>query len=324
MQRLLDELVALRGYKPKILVVDDQPLNIRLVHELFKDDCDVIMATSGEQALLKCEAQNPDLVLLDVMMPEMSGHEVCRKLKANGRTANIPVIFLTAQDDEDDQTFGFELGAVDFISKPISGPMIRARVRSHLALKLQSELFQSIALTDGLTGIANRRRFDESFQRDWAQCARTGQRVSLLMIDVDHFKRYNDHYGHQQGDECLQRVAKGIKSLFKRPYDLVARYGGEEFVCLLPNTDLQGAAALAQQVLQAIRDLNIEHADSETAQSVTVSIGVATKTATNAFTSSGLIGAADEQLYYSKRQGRDRWTAVDLDTPEQVSSSMKS
>ncbi|WP_440093560.1 diguanylate cyclase [Pseudomonas syringae] len=314
MMSLLDELITLRGYRPKILVVDDQPLNIRLIHEVFKSDYDVIMATDGLQAIQKCETQNPDLVLLDVMMPGISGHEVCRKLKASNQTRDIPVIFLTAQDEESEEALGFDLGAVDFIVKPIRSSLIRARVKSHLTLKLQSDLFKSIAMTDGLTGIANRRQFDERLQRDWLQCVRSSEHLSVLIVDVDHFKLYNDHYGHQQGDLCLQQVARAIKAVMKRPYDLAARYGGEEFACLLPGTQIEGAVNVATQVLEKVRELNLEHARSDISQHITVSIGVATQLARVGESVSALVRAADEKLYASKRQGRDRFTAVELDS----------
>lgn len=308
----LDALVAKRGYRPKILVVDDQPLNIRIIYELFKDEYDVYMAVSGEQATAQCELHLPDLVMLDVIMPDMDGYEVCRRLKENISTRQIPVIFVTAQHHEADEVHGFSLGAVDFISKPVNTLLIRARVKTHLALKLHSDLMGSIALLDGLTGIANRRRFEEELQLDWLQCARVSKTLSILMIDIDHFKDFNDHYGHQSGDDCLRKVAVAIKSIFLRPHDLVARYGGEEFACLLPDTDHNGAQHLASQVVDVVRGLQIEHAKSTTAQVVTVSVGVATQRARHEALVSELVLAADKQLYEAKRSGRGRFCAQEL------------
>ncbi|MBA2926726.1 diguanylate cyclase [Pseudomonas sp. P7] len=310
MKALLNELITNRGFRPKILVVDDQPVNIRLINELLKGEYDIIMATEGKQALLKCQTQNPDLILLDVLMPGMSGHEVCRILKADEQTHNIPIIFLTSQNDEVDEALGFELGAVDFITKPIRSTVISARVIAHLALKLQSDLLKTIGLTDGLTNVDNRRRFDENLQRDWLQCARHGQSISLLMIDIDHFKLYNDHYGHQQGDECLRAVANVIKKALRRPYDSVARYGGEEFACILPNTDAAGALKVAQGVLQEVRGLGIQHINSSTREIVTVSIGVGTKIPTIDTSADELLRAADKELYKSKQFGRDRLSSI--------------
>lgn len=313
MKALLDQLVANRGFKPKILVVDDQPVNIRLINELLKVDYDIIMATEGKQALIKCQTQNPDLILLDVLMPGMSGHDICRSLKANDDTRNIPVIFLTSQDEEADEALGFELGAVDFITKPIRSTVISARVRAHLALKLQSDFLKTIGLTDGLTGIDNRRMFDENLRRDWLQCARLGQSISLLMIDIDHFKLYNDYYGHQQGDTCLRAVAEAIKKSIRRPYDSVARYGGEEFACILQNTDATGALKVAQGVLEEVRALGFEHINSTTREIVTVSIGVGTTIPTAGALADELLKAADNELYNSKKTGRDRLSSILLD-----------
>jgi diguanylate cyclase (GGDEF)-like protein len=312
MQKFLEDLIENRGTRPRILVVDDQIINIHIVHELFKDEYDVIMAINGEQAIIQCESQNPDIILLDVVMDGMSGHEVCRQLKAKSITQSIPIIFLTSQHNEEDEALGFELGAVDFITKPINKTVVRARIRTHLTLKLQTDWLKSIALIDGLTGVANRRRYDEYLQTQWSQCARDNQPLSILMIDVDYFKRYNDCYGHQKGDEALQQIAQKINSVLRRPSDLVARYGGEEFVCLLPNTNAVGAKKIADQVLNAIRDLNIEHILSGVEDRVTVSIGVSTQIAAANFSAIELNQAADKQLYESKKLGRARVTAIEL------------
>lgn len=313
MNALLNELVTRRGFRPKILVVDDQPVNIRLINELLKGEYDIIMATEGKQAILKCQTQNPDLILLDVLMPGMSGHDICLSLKADEQTKNIPVIFLTSKDEEADEAQGFELGAVDFITKPIRSTVISARVKAHLTLKLQSDLLKTIGFTDGLTGIDNRRMFDENLQRDWLQCARHRQYISVLMIDIDHFKLYNDHYGHQQGDECLRVVANAISKGLRRPYDSLARYGGEEFVCVLPNTDATGALKVAQGVLEQVRALGIEHINSSTRKIVTVSIGVGTTIPAAGALADELVKAADKELYNSKKTGRDRLSSILLD-----------
>lgn len=306
MNPVLRNLSALRGYRPRILVADDQPLNIRLVHLLFKDDCDVFMATNGLQVLAQCQSTLPDLILLDVVMPEMDGHEAIVQLKHNPDTADIPVIFLTSRNAEADEVKGFELGAVDFISKPINETILRARVNTHLLLKLQADFLRSVAMVDGLTGLANRRKFEEDLRRDWLQCARNRQDLSLLMIDVDHFKRYNDHYGHQQGDACLRDVAQTIKHCLKRPGDLSARYGGEEFVCMLPNTSSHGAMTVAQHISDAVRALHIPHACSDAAQTVTLSIGVACTQPHHTSAPASLLQLADKQLYLAKGQGRNR------------------
>nr|WP_237881477.1 diguanylate cyclase [Pseudomonas sp. PGPR40] len=292
--------------RPKLLIVDDQPTNIRVLHELFREDCDVFMATSGEQAISVCQAQLPDLILLDVVMEGMDGHEVCRRLKVDPATQGIPIIFITAQQQESDEVLGLELGAVDFISKPINPTIVRARVRTHLTLKLQSDLLRSMALMDGLTGVANRRKFDEDILVDWRQCFREQKPISLILVDVDYFKRYNDRYGHQAGDGCLKSVARVLSEAVRRPYDLVARYGGEEFACVLPNTALSGAVDIAEKMQERVQALGIEHSASDVDRVMTISLGVATLTPTGELGFEALIEAADKQLYEAKNAGRAR------------------
>ncbi len=292
--------------RPKLLIVDDQPINIRVLHELFREDCDVFMATSGEQAISVCQAQLPDLILLDVVMEGMDGHEVCRRLKVDPMTQDIPIIFITAQQQESDEVLGLELGAVDFISKPINTTIVRARVRTHLTLKLQSDLLRSMALIDGLTGVANRRKFNEDILADWRLCFREQKPLSLILVDVDYFKRYNDRYGHQAGDDCLKSVAQTLSATVRRPYDLVARYGGEEFACVLPNTFLSGAVEIAERMQERVRTLGIEHSASDVDRVLTISLGVATLTPTGELGFETLIEAADKQLYEAKNAGRAR------------------
>lgn len=292
--------------RPKLLIVDDQPTNIRVLHELFREDCDVFMATSGEQAISVCQTQLPDLILLDVIMEGMDGHEVCRRLKVDPATQAIPIIFITAQQQESDEVLGLELGAVDFISKPINPTIVRARVRTHLTLKLQNDLLRSMALMDGLTGVANRRKFDEDILAAWRLCFREQKPLSLIMVDVDYFKRYNDRYGHQAGDGCLKSVAQALSETVRRPYDLVARYGGEEFACVLPNTVLSGAVEIAERMQERVRTMGIEHSASDVNRVVTISLGVATLTPTRDLEFQALIEAADKQLYEAKKAGRAR------------------
>jgi len=227
--------------RPRLLVVDDQPANIQVLYQILSSDYQVFMATSGAQALALCAARQPDLVLLDLIMPDMDGYQVCQRLKEDAVTRDIPVIFITAQTDESAEEMGFDLGAVDFISKPINPRIVKARVKTHLMLKAQSDLLRSWAYLDGLTGVHNRRFFDERVNAEMGRAIRNQTPLSLVMLDVDFFKRFNDHYGHQAGDDCLRRVAGTLKNSLMRGGDHVARYGGEEFVCLLPDTDFAGA-----------------------------------------------------------------------------------
>ena len=302
METWLDERLG----RPKLLLVDDQPMNIRVLHQLFRYDCDVHMATGGEQAIEVCKALLPDLILLDVVMEGMDGHEVCRRLKADPLTQDIPIIFLSANGEEDDEAIGLELGAVDYIGKPFNPMIVRARVKTHLTLKRQGDYLRSMAMLDGLTGVANRRKLEARLEAAWSQACRDNGPLSLIMIDVDYFKKYNDHYGHQSGDQCLRRLAMALAATLNRPYDLLARYGGEEFACLLPDTDLAGAERVAQKMLAAVAELRIEHLASDVGPQVSLSLGIATVRVSARLTPQELLRCADEQLYLAKAGGRAR------------------
>ena len=298
--------------KPRLLIVDDQPVNIRILHELFRHECHVLMATSGEQAIEVSRRELPDLILLDVVMDTMDGHEVCERLKADALTQEIPIIFLTGQSGGAEEARCFELGAVDFISKPIQPPVVRARVKTHLALKLQTDLLRSLVLLDGLTGVANRRKFDADLAQSWRHCQRIAAPFSLVLFDVDYFKRYNDRYGHQAGDQCLQRIAQYLQQVPNRPHDLVARYGGEEFACILPMTALDDARRMAEEMLRCIRELRIENCASDIDSVITLSAGLATIIPNAKNNSADLLAAADQQLYASKAAGRARVSAMEV------------
>ena len=292
--------------RPRLLVVDDQPINIQTLYQIFHADHEVFMATSGEQALAFCRGNPlPDLILLDVVMPGLDGLAVCQQLKADPVLANIPVIFVTACMDPADETRALEAGGVDFITKPVNPMVVRARVKTHLTLKAQEDFLRSLVFIDGLTGVANRRRFDEALLSEWRQCQRAGTPLALLMIDIDHFKRYNDHYGHPTGDACLQQVAAVLKAAMQRACDLVARYGGEEFVCLLPGCDQAPALAKAQALQAALAAQGIAHEASPTAAWVTLSIGVAVAQPQAGGSPAALVAAADAALYSAKHRGRN-------------------
>jgi len=298
--------------RAKILLVDDQPLNIQVLYQAFAADHELCMATSGAQALQVCASQQPDLILLDIEMPGMDGFEVCRRLKADPASRDIPVIFVTAHIGDEAQMRGLDLGAVDFISKPINVKIVRARVNIHLTLKAQADLLRRWAYIDGLTGVHNRRYFDERLSREWDRAVRSNSSLSVLMLDVDFFKRYNDHYGHQVGDDCLRRVANALENGLKRPADLLARYGGEEFVCLLPDTDLSGAQQVADELGARVTGLQIEHADSTVAAFVSLSVGVCCKPAGVQGSAVELLGQADAQLYLAKQRGRKQSCAAQM------------
>ncbi len=302
----------LLGRRPRLLLVDDQPINIQVLHQVFAADCQVLMATSGAQALQLCREQLPDLLLLDVQMPEMDGYELCRRLKADELLRDMPVIFVTAHQEAEAETRGLECGAVDFITKPFNPAVVRARVRTHLTLKLQSDLLRQLAFVDGLTGLHNRRFFDERLEAEFQRALRNASSLALLMIDVDFFKRYNDHYGHLAGDDALRGVAVALRGALKRPGDLLCRYGGEEFAVLLPETEMEGALRVAEALEVAVRGLRCPHAGSEAAEVVTISLGLVCGVPGARHSVATMLQEADRQLYQAKAQGRARVSASAL------------
>ncbi len=298
--------------RARLLMVDDQPTNIQVLYQALAADHQVFIATTGEQALALCASKHPDLVLLDIEMPGMDGYEVCARLKADAATRDIPVIFVTAHSDEAAETRGLDTGAVDFISKPINPKVVRARVKTHLTLKAQSDLLRQWVYTDGLTGVCNRRYFDERLADEWGRAQRNDTPLSVILIDIDFFKRYNDRFGHQAGDECLRRVAVTLKAGLQRAGDLVARYGGEEFACLLPRTPLEGGLHLARLLGQSLFDQHLVHPDSSIAPVVTASLGVSCIPGKGAVTADELLRSADAQLYRAKSLGRNQTCGVSL------------
>ncbi|MDY0106094.1 MAG: diguanylate cyclase, partial [Giesbergeria sp.] len=263
--------------RASILVVDDSPENLQIISAALKAHYQVKVAINGERALaLATATEPPDLILLDVMMPGMDGYEVCCRLKSNPTTARIPVLFVSSRDEEEDEARGLALGAIDYIVKPIRPSIVQARVRNHIDLKRSRDLLERLTTQDHLTGISNRRRFDDFLAVEWRRAAREQAYISLVSIDIDHFKAYNDHYGHPQGDQCLIRVAQALAASATRPTDLVARCGGEEFAAVLPGTDSAGATRLAEQMRTKVLAQGLEHAQSATHGNVTISLGVAT------------------------------------------------
>ena len=290
---------------PSILIVDDDPKNIRLLASLFEDDYDILFATDGKKALEIALHEKPDLILLDVMMPEMDGYQVCKTLKNDALTTEIPIIFITANSSVNEEIHGLEIGASDYISKPFCPAIVKIRVRNQLELKQAREKLTRLTITDGLTGIANRRCFDQQLKKEWSRASRMNQSLAVAMIDVDWFKKYNDHYGHQAGDECLRKVAQTLAYSAKRSSDFVARYGGEEFALILPMTHTQAALIVAQNICVALSDLNLPHEKSDFGK-VTLSIGVAIEIRSSNVPPESLIDNADKALYIAKHSGRNQ------------------
>jgi len=294
-----------------VLIVDDTPVNIQVLVKALKDTYRIRVANGGLKALAIAESNDPpDIILLDVMMPEVDGYEVCRRLKQNLQTMGIPIIFVTTMGSDEDEAYGLNLGAVDYISKPFSLPVVKARVRTHLQLKQRTDMLEALAMIDGLTGISNRRSYDEALEREWRKIQRNASRLAVIMIDIDEFKAYNDNYGHGAGDECLRKVAGAIKSAVQRPGDFVGRYGGEEFVVLLPECDQEGVLKVAEKIRRRVNGLNIPHAFSTTTDHVTVSLGCESMQYETGTSSADFLRKVDQALYSAKEQGRDRVVAA--------------
>jgi diguanylate cyclase (GGDEF)-like protein len=291
---------------PRILVIDDTPENLTILEAILAREFDVQIANSGPMGLALARELAPELILLDVMMPGMDGYETLHRLQSDPLTSTIPVIFVTSLTSPADETRGLESGAVDFISRPVNAAVARARIRTHLTVKRQADLLRTLAFIDGLTGIANRRRFDEILESEWRYCRRTRSPLTLEMIDIDQFKQFNDEYGHQAGDACLREIAGVLKGGTGRSHDLAARYGGEEFVCLLPETDMAGARTKAEELKLAVENLAIPHRKSCVAAIVTISIGAATVIPDAETGYATLLATADAQLYEAKRAGRNQ------------------
>jgi diguanylate cyclase (GGDEF)-like protein len=245
-------------------------------------------------------------------MPDIDGYEVCRQLKSNPKTKKLPIIIVTAKDNDEDEEYGLNLGAIDYITKPFNKAIVRLRIRNHLELKLKSDLLEELSMYDGLTHIPNRRFFDQVFQSTYKEVKRENKSLAVLMIDIDFFKLYNDNYGHGKGDETLKKVAQSLQMTLKRPTDLVARYGGEEFVVLLKDIGEENVKKVALNLLQAVQELQITHEYSKVEQIVTISIGVAYKTASSLINKVELLICADKALYDVKRTSRNNFHIINV------------
>ncbi|MDZ8107647.1 MAG: PleD family two-component system response regulator [Nostoc sp. DedQUE12a] len=298
-----------------VLIVDDEPF-IRMILRNFleREAYQIVEARNGIEALTIYNQVHPDIVLLDAIMPDMDGFECCTQLQILDCSKHIPVLMITGLEDEESVDRAFEVGAMDYITKPIHWPVLRQRVKrliqqSQLQQKLEAvnlEL-QRLVTIDGLTEVANRRGFEEYFYQEWQRMKREQQPLSLILCDVDFFKSYNDTYGHRVGDRCLIKIAQTIKDIVKRPGDLVARYGGEEFAVILPNTDTQGTTYIAEKICDAVRKLAIPHQNSQVSPYVTISAGFTTVIPQLNSDLEEMIAAADRALYQAKTAGRDRF-----------------
>ena len=314
----------------RVLLVDDQAIVAEAIRRMLatEDDIEYHYCADPARAIAEAVEFQPTVILQDLVMPDIDGMMLLRFFRANPVTKNIPIIVMSSKEDPKIKSDAFELQASDYLVKIPDKIELIARVRAHtrsylaqqqrdeayrvlrdlqIELEKKNKELQRLSSLDGLTGIANRRRFDEFLEQEWLRAARGNKTLSLILTDIDHFKTYNDNYGHQGGDEVLRRVAQAIENGAHRPGDLVARYGGEEFAIILPDTEPVGAASVAEAIRQSVERLNIPHGFSTAADHVTLSLGVASIIPREGGLPATLIEAADEALYEAKHSGRNRY-----------------
>ena len=291
--------------KPRLLIVDDSSLNRTMLTEIFKDDYVTLCAKSGEEALSIVPVFRPDIILLDVVMNGLSGFDVCRQLKDDSGTRSIPIVFVTSSEDKEAEIQGLRLGALDFILKPYNPVIIKQRIKNYITLQRALADLEQLAITDQLTGLYNRRYFFNMFQSELCRNQRYRHPLSVLLLDIDHFKTYNDSRGHLAGDRCLRDIADTLRCCLRRSTDFVARYGGEEFVVLLPETDEDAARHTAEYLRTAVESLGLRYYDDED-RVVTVSIGVACCPPGQCISDQLLLDQADVAMYTAKTGGRNR------------------
>ena len=290
-----------------ILVIDDDQTNIKVIIDILKPPgLTVISARNGEMGIKRALFALPDLILLDVMMPGIDGFETCLRLKSEPATQGIPILFMTALNDEENKVKGFDAGGVDYITKPFGAREVVARVKTHLNLKRKQDLLERLVGIDGLTEIPNRRQFDTVLDKEWRRAQRTQTPLSLILLDIDYFKHFNDRYGHTAGDECLRKVARTLARSVKRASDFVARYGGEEFAVILPGATIDQAVEVAEKIRENVESLHLCHAGSQVSDYVTLSLGVATLIPNPETSPQNLIETADKALYRAKANGRNQ------------------
>ncbi|WP_416398806.1 diguanylate cyclase domain-containing protein [Allohahella sp. A8] len=291
--------------KGKVLVVDDNPQLIKMLSAILRGFCSVSFATSGEEALQVAAKQQPQVILLDMQLPGMDGFETCKALKSSAATANAAVLFVTAHSEADFEVRALELGAVDFIAKPFNPAVVTARVKTHLLLAAQTEAMRELIERDSLTGIYNRRYFDKQLGGEFTRHRRQALPMAVIMLDIDHFKLYNDGYGHVAGDECLRQVADILSSGIRRPGEFVARYGGEEFCVVRAHTTQEEAAKTGVYLCERVRNAVIPHEFSPTGAYLTISVGVVSFVPRQGMALQDVLECADQALYQAKKSGRN-------------------
>jgi len=293
-------------FSRRILIIDDSPEVAKLLYSLLSDMAKISVANSGQRGIHLAASLQPTLILLDFQLPDMNGIAVCDLLKKDALLEPIPVMMLTAKCDAETEVSALEAGAVDFLTKPLQALVVRARVSAQLSLRQQTLQLQELANVDGLTGLYNRRYCDAALKAELARVSRYGGQLTIAMIDIDHFKDYNDQLGHVQGDICLRRVGQALAEAMRRPGEVLTRYGGEEFVLIAPGTGAQDAMGLGDWMRERVLQLALPHPRSQVSPYVTVSIGLAAWVEGKSDDPVALLALADSALYVAKRQGRNR------------------
>jgi len=291
--------------KNSLLIVDDENANLKVLTHILGSDYTIFTATNGLSAIEKAKEFVPDLILLDILMPDMDGYATLSEIKKCEEIRKIPVIFITGLDSDEDEERGLSLDAADYITKPFSAPIVKLRVHNQIQIINQMRTIERLSMIDQLTNIPNRRSFDDRLNMEWKQAVREQTPISLLIMDLDKFKDLNDTYGHQQGDVVLQTVAGIFPQSFKRPGDFAARWGGEEFVILLPNTSLEGATEVAEKIRADVGTTPFITTDGAEIR-VTISVGVNSLIPEKGDSIDAFISNADKALYSAKESGRNR------------------
>jgi len=299
-------------HKNSILIADDAVFSESSLSHILQQEYTLYTVKCGAECLEQARKVAPDLILLDIVLPGMNGFDVIMELKRNALTQEIPVIIVTGLNNAEDEERGFLLGAADYISKPYTPAVVKLRVKNQIQIVNQIRHIQTISATDELTGIGNRRYFYDQLELEWQRAMRNRKPLSFMMVDIDHFKPYNDTYGHLQGDRALKTVAQTIKISLTRAIDRAARWGGEEFVVILPDTKLDGARTVGERIRNNVESLNVPLIDG-TPTAITVSIGIhcITPGVDEDYSLSAFVSDTDKALYYAKDTGRNRVCAAE-------------
>lgn len=292
--------------KQTVLIVDDSTINIKILENLLKKDYEIKVAKHANEALYITANNEIDLILLDIVMPEISGYEICKILKKNKATKDIPIIFVTALSKDEDEEYGLSLGAIDYISKPFNSSIAKVRIDNHLKLKKYSDRLKMLNMLDGLTSVYNKKIFDENLIKAWEKSILTDSNIGVLLMDIDYFKRFNDTYGHLKGDDCLKLISKELNIRLMKEGTFLYRWGGEEFATIIRDKDINYFKELSNELRKLVYNLKIPNEKSDISDYTTISIGISIANASNKLNPYDLVSKSDEALYLAKENGRNK------------------